>query len=111
MLMHKWETNWCCLILGFGWQTSYRWNTKRRCCVWCKDREATKGRKRFWGFWRKLGYCNDVFTASINVYEIIGRGLILHEDEDDLGNGGNEESQKTGNAGRRIACGVIGLVE
>ncbi len=57
------------------------------------------------------GKCEDVFTASINVYEIIGRGLILHEDQDDLGNGGNEESKKTGNAGGRIACGVIGLVE
>jgi Cu-Zn family superoxide dismutase len=39
---------------------------------------------------------------------IIGRGLIIHADKDDCGQGGNLESLKTGNAGKRIACAVIG---
>ena len=39
---------------------------------------------------------------------ILGRGLIIHADPDDCGMGGDEVSLKNGNAGKRIACAIIG---
>jgi Cu-Zn family superoxide dismutase len=42
---------------------------------------------------------------------IVGRMIIVHADRDDLGEGGDAESLKTGNAGKRVGCGVIGLAE
>lgn len=44
-------------------------------------------------------------------HSVIGRSIMIHADPDDLGKGGHELSLTTGNAGARIACGEIKLVE
>jgi len=56
----------------------------------------------------KYSFYDDIIKLRGPKCNIIGRGLIIHEDEDDCGQGGNAESLKTGNAGKRIACAVIG---
>ncbi|KAL1930194.1 hypothetical protein VTP01DRAFT_1348 [Rhizomucor pusillus] len=43
-------------------------------------------------------------------YSVLGRGIVLHNGTDDLGKGGNPTSLENGNAGSRLACGVLGAV-
>ena len=47
----------------------------------------------------------DQKLTLVGKHSIIGRGIIVHQEADDL------ESQPTGNAGPRVACGVIGIDE
>lgn len=47
----------------------------------------------------------DNLIAFSGSHSIIGRAVIIHQDEDDL------QSQPTGAAGARLACGVIGIAK
>ena len=42
-------------------------------------------------------------------YSIVGRSVVVHAQEDDLGRTDHPDSGTTGNSGARVACGVIGL--
>ena len=41
---------------------------------------------------------------------IIGRAVVVHSEEDDLGLTDHPDSHKTGNAGGRVACGIVGIL-
>ncbi|TGZ82722.1 copper/zinc binding superoxide dismutase [Ascodesmis nigricans] len=55
------------------------------------------------------GTITDKHVQLIGPHSVLGRTVVVHAGTDDLGRGGNEESKKTGNAGPRPACGVIGI--
>ena len=58
-------------------------------------------------------------TSSVNIvdslislngpFSILGRSIVIHAGEDDLGTGGDAGSMATGNAGARLGCGVIAV--
>lgn len=47
---------------------------------------------------------------NLQVSELYGRSVIIHEDPDDLGKGSFEDSHTTGHSGKRIACSIIGRI-
>jgi len=56
----------------------------------------------------KLDYV-DTYIRLTGKTTVIGRAVVVHEDEDDLGQGGHHDSKTTGHAGARLGCGVIGF--
>ena len=53
---------------------------------------------------------DDIITLFDGSEEnIASRTLVIHEGEDDLGDGGTPDSGTTGNAGGRVACGIVEL--
>jgi len=60
----------------------------------------------------KISYYDPRLQIRGDVNEsIIGRSVVIHESIDDLGLGNNKESKITGNAGKRMACAIIGQVK
>ncbi|VVT45826.1 uncharacterized protein SAPINGB_P000910 [Magnusiomyces paraingens] len=56
-----------------------------------------------------LGSTTDRLLTLFGENSILGRAVVVHTGTDDLGKGGNADSLKTGNAGGRAACGIIGI--
>ena len=53
---------------------------------------------------------SDSVISLFGARSIIGRAIVLHGEEDDLGLTDHPDSHKTGNAGGRVACGIIGIL-
>ncbi|KAJ1355318.1 Superoxide dismutase [Cu-Zn] [Parelaphostrongylus tenuis] len=53
---------------------------------------------------------SDSLMTFVGLRGVIGRALVIHAMIDDLGRGGVPASLTTGNAGGRLACGVIGYI-
>uniref|UniRef100_A0A7M4EAS0 Superoxide dismutase [Cu-Zn] n=1 Tax=Crocodylus porosus TaxID=8502 RepID=A0A7M4EAS0_CROPO len=67
----------------------------------------------FGNFYSKDGkirkYKSNLSATLFGPYTIMGRSVVIHEQEDDMGKGNNKASLENGNAGRRLACCVIGI--
>ncbi|CAF3711581.1 unnamed protein product [Rotaria socialis] len=57
----------------------------------------------------ELRHVGDLVIKLTDPTSTIGRSIVVHEKEDDVGRDGTPNSKKTGNAGSRVACGEIGL--
>ncbi|MCJ1409880.1 Superoxide dismutase [Cu-Zn] [Ptychographa xylographoides] len=55
------------------------------------------------------GTITDHMIKLIGESSVLGRTIVVHGGTDDLGKSDHPDSKKTGNAGARPACGVIGI--
>jgi len=51
----------------------------------------------------------DTLISLSGEKSVLGRAFVVHEKEDDLGKTAHQDSKKTGNAGGRLGCGIIGV--
>ncbi|XP_074947853.1 extracellular superoxide dismutase [Cu-Zn] [Phalacrocorax aristotelis] len=67
----------------------------------------------FGNFFPKEGkirkYKTQLSATMFGPYSVMGRSVVIHEQEDDMGKGNNKASLENGNAGKRLACCVIGI--
>jgi len=60
----------------------------------------------------KFEYTYEDYSISLfDDRNIIGRSIVIHEGQDDLGRGQDKESLISGNAGKRVTCNIIGISE
>jgi len=58
----------------------------------------------------KVEFLDPIIGLTGGARSVVGRTLVVHAGQDDLGRSHDEESVKTGNSGARICCGVIGYL-
>ncbi|KAK2918923.1 extracellular superoxide dismutase [Cu-Zn]-like [Channa argus] len=66
----------------------------------------------FGNFEPQEGKINAMIESEAQLFgglSVIGRAVVIHEKMDDLGQGGDAGSLLHGNAGRRLACCIIGV--
>ncbi|XP_029365469.1 extracellular superoxide dismutase [Cu-Zn] [Echeneis naucrates] len=66
----------------------------------------------FGNFEPQEGKINTLIESKATLFgalSVIGRAVVVHENADDLGLGGNAGSLLHGNAGRRLGCCIIGI--
>lgn len=81
------------------------------------DHAAPEKKKRHIGDLGNVEAANGAVEATLtdklvrlrSANNVLGRAIVIHDGEDDLGLGGDEGSLKTGNAGSRVACCTIAV--
>jgi Cu-Zn family superoxide dismutase len=56
-------------------------------------------------------FIHEYYDCLLNLFteeSIYGRSIVIHEGEDDLGQGGHDDSKTTGHSGKRMGCAIIG---